>query len=74
MLSVRLDLKIAFSLQYEKSLSIVGLRLVLKSSESLPNYGETKVNSLLRTMNLRFFLIDYLFKNVLIHSFTKCWG
>ena len=35
-----------------KSLSIVLLSLVLKSSESLPKYGKTKVNSLLETMKL----------------------
>ena len=41
--SLHLDLKIIFSLQYGKSLSIVCLSLV---DESLPKYGKTKVNSL----------------------------
>ena len=66
-LSLHLDLKITFSLQYGKSLSIVRPSLVLKSSESLPKYGKTKVNSLLEGMNLRSFLINNLFKNFLIH-------
>ena len=52
MLRLHLDLKIIFSLQYGKSLSIVRLSLVLKSNESLPKYGKTKVNSLLETMKL----------------------
>ena len=52
MLRLHLDLKIIFSLQYGKSLSIVCLSLVLKSNESLPKYGKTKVNSLLETMKL----------------------
>ena len=43
---LHLDLKIIFSLQYGKSLFIVCLSLVLKSNESLPKYGKTKVNSL----------------------------
>ena len=66
-LSLHLDLNIIFSLQYGKSVSIVRLSLVLKSSESLPKYGKTKVNSLLGTMKLRSFLINNLFKNFLIH-------
>ena len=53
MLGLHFHLKIVFSLQYGKSLSIVRLSFVLKSSESLPKYGETKVNSLLGTMKLR---------------------
>ena len=65
MLSLHLDLKIIFSLQYGKSLSIVRLSLVLKSNESLPKYDKTKVNSLLGTMKLRSFLINNLFKNFL---------
>ena len=48
--------------KYGKSLSIVRLSLVLKSSESLPKYGKTKVNSRLGTMKLRPFLINDLFK------------
>ena len=62
-LSLHLDLKINFSLQYVKSLSIVHLSLVLKSSESLPKYGKVKVNSLLGTMKLRSFLMNNLFEN-----------
>ena len=54
-LSLHLDLNITFSLQYGNSLSMVRLSLVLKSSEILPKYGQTKVNSLLRTMKLRSF-------------------
>ena len=65
--SLHLDLKTNFSFQYGKSLSIVRLSLVLKSNESLPKYGKTKVNSLLGTMKLRSFLINNLFKNFLIH-------
>ena len=63
-----------FTLQYGKSLSIVRLSLVLKSNESLPKYGKTKVNSFLGTMKLRSFLINDLFKNFLIHGFTKFLG
>ena len=62
-----LDLKIFFSLQYCKSLSMVRLSLILKSKESLPKFGETTVNSLLGTMKLSLFLINNLFKNFLIH-------
>ena len=43
-LSLHLDLKIIFSLQCGKSLSIVRLGLVLKSSESLPKYRKAKFN------------------------------
>ena len=67
MLSLDLDLKIIFSLQYGKSLSMVRLSLVLKSNESLPKYGKIKVNSLLGNMKLRYFLINNSFKNFLIH-------
>ena len=49
MLSLHLDLKIIFSLQYGISLSIVRPSLVLKSNESLPKFGKTKSNSLLGT-------------------------
>ena len=42
--------------------------LVLKSSESWPKYGRTKVNSLLGTMKLRSFLINNLL-NFLLHWF-----
>ena len=66
-LSLHLDLKIIFSLQYGKSLSIVRLSLVLKSNENLPKYGKTIVNSLLRTIKLRSFSINNLFKDFLIH-------
>ena len=62
-LSLHLDLKITFSLQYSKSLSVVRLSLALKSSESLPNYGKVKVNSLLGTMKLRSSLMNDLFEN-----------
>ena len=71
MLSLHLDLKIIFSLQYGKSLSIVRLSLVLKSNESLPKYGKTKVNSLLGTMKLMSFLINWKIQklfNTLIHE------
>ena len=57
MLSLHLDLKITFSLYYGKSPSIVRLSLVLKSSENLPKYGKTKVNSLSGTVKLRYILI-----------------
>ena len=40
MLSLNLDIKIAFSLQYGKSLSIVCFSLVLKKNDSLPKYGK----------------------------------
>ena len=49
MLSLHLDLKIIFSFQYGKSLSIVRPSLVLKSNESLPKFGKTKSNSLVGT-------------------------
>ena len=56
-LSLYLDLKIIFSLQYSKSLFMVLLSLVLKSNESLPKRKlkrklecKTKVNSLLETV------------------------
>ena len=54
-LSLHLDLKIIFSLQYGKSLYTVRLSLLLKSGKSLPKYGKTKVSSLLGTMKLRTF-------------------
>ena len=38
MLSLNLDIKIAFSLQYAKSFSIVCFSLVLKKNDSLPKY------------------------------------
>ena len=63
-------LKVTVNLQYGKSLAMVSLSLVLKSSENLPKYDKTKVNSLLRTMKLWSFLIQNLFKNILIHRFT----
>ena len=56
-----LDLKIFFSLQYGKSLSMVRLSLVLKSNESLPKFGKTTVNSLLGTIKLSLFLINNLY-------------
>ena len=65
----RLDLKITFSLQYHKTLSIAHLSLILNSSEILAKYGKTKVNSLLGTRKLRSFLINNLFKILLIHWF-----
>ena len=49
-LNLHLDLKIIFSLQYGEPLSIDRLCLVLESNESLPNYGKTKVHSLLGAM------------------------
>ena len=55
MLTLHLDLKIIFSLQYGKSLYTVRLSLLLKSGESLPKYGKTKLSSLLGTMKLRTF-------------------
>ena len=39
-LSLNLDIKIAFSLQYAKSFSIVCFSLVLKKNDSLPKYGK----------------------------------
>ena len=57
-LSLHLDLKFIFCLQYGKSFSIVPLSLVLKSNESLLKYGKTKVNSLVGTVKLRSFLIN----------------
>ena len=67
-LSLHLDVKITFSLQYRKSLSIVHPGLALDSSESLSKYGKTKVNPFLATVKLRVLLINYLFKS------TKFWG
>ena len=66
MLSLHLNLNTTFSLQYVKSLSIVYLSLVLKSSEILPKYGKKEVNSLVGTRTLRTFWINNLFKNLLI--------
>ena len=65
-LSLYLDLKIIFNLQNGKFLSIVRLSLVLKSSEALPKYGKTQINSLLGTMKLRPLWTNRLFKNFLI--------
>ena len=65
-LSLHLDLKIIFNLQNGKFLSIVRLSLVLKSSEALPKYGKTQINSLLGTMKLRPLWTNSLFKNFLI--------
>ena len=61
-----LNLKIIFNLQNGKFLSIVRPSLVLKSSEALPKYGKTQINSLLGTMKLRPLWINSLFKNFLI--------
>ena len=44
-LSLHLDLKTIFSLQYGKSLSIVRIGFVLKSNESLPNMVKRKLFS-----------------------------
>ena len=73
-LGLHLDLKIVSSLQYGKSLSILRLSLVLKSNGGLPKYGKVKVNSILAAMKLRVFLINNLFKKVLVHWFLKFWG
>ena len=62
MLSLHLDLKIIFNLQNGKFLSIVRLSFVLKSSEALPKYGKTQINSLLGTVKLRFLWTNSLFK------------
>ena len=72
-LSLHLDLRVIFSLQYGKSLSIFCLCPVLKSSESLPKYAKTKVHSLLGTTKLRSCLINNLFKKFLMHWFTEFW-
>ena len=64
---LHLDLKITFNLQYGKFPSIVWLSLeVLKSTEVLPRYDETQINSLLGTMKLRSLWINSLFKIFLI--------
>ena len=63
---VRLDLKIIFNIQNGKFLSIVRLSFVLKSSEALPKYGKTQINSLLGTVKLRSLWTNSLFKNFLI--------
>ena len=68
-----LDLKFTFSLQYGKFPSIVRLRLVLQSSEGLPNYDKTQVNFLLGTMKLRF-LYKYFIQKIfdaMIHEILK---
>ena len=66
-LSLHLDLRITLSLQYRKFLPIVCLSLILKSSKSLPKHGKTKSNSFLRTIKLKSFLINNLFKKNFIH-------
>ena len=43
MLSLHLDLKIIFSIQYGKFPSLVHLSLILKSSEVLAKYRKTQV-------------------------------
>ena len=58
-----LDLKFAFSLQHGRFPSIVRLRLVLQSSEGLPNYDKTQVNFLLGTIQ-KFF-------DAMIHEILK---
>ena len=55
MLSLHLELKITFSLQYGQSPYIVWLSIVPKSSERLPKYDKTKVKSLVGSMTLRSF-------------------
>ena len=70
MLSVYLDLKITFNLQYSK----FPLSLVLQLSEVLPKYGKTPINSFLGMMNLRSFWINSLFKNFLIQMIHKIMG
>ena len=67
MLSLHSDLRVTFSVHFGKSLSIVRLSLVLKSSKNLPKYGKTKINYLLGTIKLRSFLMNNLIKNFLIH-------
>lgn len=44
MLSLHLDLKITFNLQYGKFPLIVRLSHVLKSSKGLPKYSKTQIN------------------------------
>ena len=71
MFSMHLDLKVTFSLQDGKSLSIVQLSLALKSSESLPKYVKAKVNFRSGTMTLRSFLMKWFIQrlfNTLIHE------
>ena len=53
MLSLHLDLKIIFSLQNGKFLSIVRLSFALKSNEALPKYGKTQVNSIFGNRNVK---------------------
>ena len=59
MLSLHLDLKSTFNLQYGKFPSIVRLNVVLKSSEASPKYGKAQINSLLGIMKLRSLWISY---------------
>ena len=56
-LNLHLDLKTTFSLQYGKSLSILCLSFVLRSSEIFAKYGKTEINLLLGTMKSSFFLV-----------------
>ena len=65
MLSLQLDIKITFSLQYGKSLCVVCLSLVPKTIEILPKYAKTNINSLERNIKLRSFFTNNLFKNLL---------
>ena len=62
MLSLHLDLKTIFNLQNGKFLSIVRLSFVLKSSEALPKYGKTQINSLLGIVKLGSLWTNSLFK------------
>ena len=69
--SLHLDLKITFNLQYDKFLSEVLLSLALKSTETLPKYGKTQINSLLGNLKLRSLWIYSLVKNFFIRWLTR---
>lgn len=68
LLSLHIDLKIPFSLQYGKFPSVVLLSLVLKFNEVWPKYGKTKVTPLLKTMKGKSLKINDLYIVILIYS------
>ena len=65
------DLKITLILQNEMSLLILFGKHVVKQREDIPRYGKTMNNSFLPTVCSNIFFKNCLFKNILMHLFTK---
>ena len=68
------DLKITLILQNEMSLLILFGKHVVKQREDISRYGKTMNNSFLATVCSNIFFKNCLFKNILMHLFTKKVG